>query len=503
MTAGGRPDGQAQRLLLAAAVASLVGLMWLLERVGVPGALLTPVLLCLPLVLSLLVGLSARTMSLATFDAADRSLPAAVATLALPVVVLALVVLAGNAPALRWGAVAGLVLHAALAPFLHRTAAPTPAGTLAGRFGWPARAAAVVVLVPVLFVALVLMLQDAAFVLAQSLGLGYPAALRLVLALCALVAMVGGLRAVAAVLAVQGGFLAGLAGLLAATLLATWWHAFVESVRSGVDTVLPVAAAGAARFAWLAGGPAQESGVTAFLVVMFGVAALPLVTGLSAAVPGRGLAGRVSLRAAVVLAAVVLVADTAEVYLPQSLLEGSWLLRQMSSVAHLATMLAGVAALGLNLGLVLSRDVYRVVAPRASTARKTIIARLAVLAALGGAAAAIPLAGGIAPAVAVNLLLGVSAAALLPGLAFALLPGGRGWTAALAILGAAAIVAVAELPALLPSLVAGSPALARAVGALGDTAPLWAAAWAVVVMALGLALSRARGAAAGQALASS
>lgn len=503
MMPGGRPDGQAQRLLLAAAMASAIGLMWLLERVGVPESLLTPVLLNLPLVLLLLVGLRARTMSLATFDAADRGLPPAVVTLALPVVVLALVVLAGNAPALRWGAVAGLVLHAILAPFLHDIAATTPAGTLAGRFGGPARFAVVVVLVPVTFVVLALMLQDAAVVLAQSLAMGYPAALRLLLVLAAAVAMVGGLRAVAAVLAVEGGLVAGLAVLLGGSLAAAWWHAFVESVRSGVETAMPFAEAGAPLLAWLAGGPAAEGGLVPFLVAMLGVAALPFVTGLSAALPARGLAGRVSLRAAVVLAAIILIADAAVVYLPAALLEGSWLLRQMSTVAHLATMLAGVAALGLHLGLMLSRDVYRVSAPRASTARKTVIARLAVLAAMGGAAAALPLAGGIAPGPAVDLVVGVSAGALLPVLVFALLPGGRGWAAALAILGGAAIVASAELPALAPALVAGTPALAWPAVRLGAAAPLWAAAWAVLVMALGLALSRGRGGAAGQALASS
>lgn len=503
MMAGGRPDGQAQRLLLAAAMASVIGLMWLLERVGVPESLLTPVLLSLPLMLFLVVGLKARTMSLAIFDAADRKLPAAVATLAMPVVVLALVVLAGNAPALRWGAVAGLVLHAILAPFLHDIAAPTPAGTLAGRFGGPARFAAVVVLVPVTFIALALMLQDAAIVLAQSLALGYPAALRILLVLAAVVAIVGGLRAVAATLAVQGGLLAGLAGLLAASLAAAWWHAFIESVRSGAETVMPVAGAGAPLLSWLAGGSTEEGMLVPFLVAMLGVAALPFVTGLSAALPGRGLAGRVSLRAAVVLAAVILIADAAVAYLPGALLEGSWLLRQMSAVAHLATMLAGVAALGLHLGLILSRDVYRVSAPRASTARKTVMARLCVLAVMGSAAAAVPLAGSVAPAVAVNLVLGVSAGALLPALVFTLLPGGRGWTAALAILGGAAIVVAAELPSLAPALVAGTPALAWPAARLGAAAPLWAAAWAVAVMALGLALPRGRGGTAGQALASS
>ncbi|APF38621.1 hypothetical protein BOQ54_15900 [Chelatococcus daeguensis] len=503
MMAGGRPVGQAQRLLLAAAMASVIGLMWLLERVGVPESLLTPVLLSLPLMLFLLVGLGARTMSLATFDAADRSLPAAVATLALPVVVLALLVLAGNAPALRWGAVAGLVLHAVLAPFLHDVAAPTPAGTLAGRFGAPARCAVVVVLMPVTFIALTLMLQDAAVVLAQSLAVGYPAALRLLFVLAAVVAMVGGLRAVAATLAVQGGLVAGFAGLLAAALAAAWWHTFAASLRSGMDTVMPFTRAGAPLLTWLAAGPGEEIVLAPFLVAMLGVAALPIVTCLSGALPGRGLAGRVSLRAAVVLAAVVLVADAAAVYLPGALLEGSWLLRQMSAVAHLSTMLAGVAALGFLLGLILSRDVYRVSAPRASTARKTVIARLAVLAALGGAAAAGPLAGSIAPAVAVNLILGVSAGTLLPALLFALLPGGRGWAVAIAILGGAAIVASTELPALAPALIAGTPALAWPAAWLGSAAPLWAAAWTVAVMALGLALSRWRGGTAGQALASS
>src|SRR5690606_41836454 len=100
MMAGGRPDGQAQRLLLAAAMASVIGLMWLLERVGVPESLLTPVLLSLPLMLFLLVGLKARTMSLAIFDAADRKLPAAAATLALPVGGLAPGVLARQAAGL-------------------------------------------------------------------------------------------------------------------------------------------------------------------------------------------------------------------------------------------------------------------------------------------------------------------------------------------------------------------------------------------------------------------
>lgn len=374
-------------------LAGLLGVLAVLERIGLPAGLMAPLMVGLALAAFAAAGLVSRTMLLADYDLAGRAMPVTANALATAAMLIGLVLIARDPVATGLGAAVGTLLAGlVVGPAVNASGAATLPAYLGRRYGGLARMLAALIVVASCFPALIAFVAMAMTALARTFSLTPEAAAATIAAVLVLASAFGGLRGI------------GMAQLAAGLALAAACVAVALSVMAGTS--------GNA----LAVPSFDDDRLLTALTAFVGTAALPplalrLATGASPAE-----ARQACLRAALMVAVPIFIAASAGG--DAIAWRGSAVVASLVEAALLLALLAAAAAFAFAIGNTIAHDVHHaLLSPRAAVSRRLIVARLLLIAVIAGGAAAATIVTW-SPAGLALWALSIAGAGLLPLLVF-------------------------------------------------------------------------------------
>ncbi len=378
-----RPDRDTTRRLGFAwtwgilAFAGFVGLLVVLERIGLPAGIIRPLFVVAIVVVSVASGIAARTMLLDDFDRAGRAMPQAANALAIAAVMAGLAAAAGHGGLPAILAVAATFLSSVLFALpLRRSGAATVAEWIGRRHGGFARSVAAIIVVATCLPALSPLLRSGGAVLATLLPVQPATAVVLMSVVIILVTIFGGLGGISGAQMGQGTV------LVAAMLVAA-----VPFVASATGLGFSGAEAAAERFA--AGPIVQNDPYLGILAPLAGAMVLPPVLMRFVAVVTPLQARRSGIWAAVLLAGFAALEAGGHFRAVGGGVFPSDVATSLVAAGLFAAMLAAATGFVFAIANTLSNDLHRRSGGiRMSASRKLIMARLFVVAIMAGAAMA-------------------------------------------------------------------------------------------------------------------
>jgi hypothetical protein len=376
----------------AIGLAIWMAVLAVLERVGLPDAIIAP-LVAVPAFLAIAVaGIASRTMLLAEYDVAGRTLPAGASALSLGAFAAGLLLVGGDPVFMGLGTIVGLLLAGLVfGPAFHRSGAATLGEWLGGdtRFG---RIVAGLFVAGCAFPALAGLVGAVADGLARHLALEPAPAIALTCGILAIAGMFGGWRGFSAAQlasAVVGG------GAALAALAAALKGGAIEAAPDFMQIAQPGRAA------------------TFVLGTALGLAASPSLFAPFAAAESASEGRKTALGAALIVVVVAVLAVSGAFGLADRM---SAAMATLIRTGALLFVVASAMGFSFATGNALANDVQRVVAaPRTPASRRLIAARLiliGVIAAAGYAA----LRSEQDPGALVRGGLALSCAALMPAM---------------------------------------------------------------------------------------
>lgn len=352
----------------AAVLVGFLGLLVILERIGLTASFMAPLMVGLALAAFAGAGLVARTMLVAQYDLIGGAMPVAANALALTAMTVGLVIIGRDPLAVGLGAAAGLAFAAwIVGRAMHASKALTLPEHLGKRHGRLVRTLAALIVVTSLFPALVAFIETASAMVARTYGVDPEHAVEIVVAGLILASVFGGMRGIS---------MAQLAAGVTIAIASLTIGAFVAADPTGL-----------APPALAFGGERLIAALTAFA----GVAAFPSVALRLAASPSRPEARRSGCWAAALLLVPVLIIaeaglDAADTW------GGSAVLASLVEAAGVLAMLAGAAGFAFAIAATLTNDIYHaLLSPEAAASRRLIVARLILVTVIAVAAAIVAL----------------------------------------------------------------------------------------------------------------
>ena len=374
------------------AFAAFLGLVAILERIGLPQFLVPPLVFAPTLVAFAALGVAMRTMLFAEFDAAGRAVPLPANVVAIGTTVTGVVVSGVEQLVVGLGCAIGLFAAGLMiAPALRTSGATTLAAFIGRHHGRTARAAGAIVTVGCCLPAAVALVDGASRGISAALAVAPSHAIQAVVAVLFCASVFGGLR-----------------GLSAANLVA----GAVLVIGAAVAVLFLVLGIPAGSYDRSVAGGGQNALLLALTALIGGFALPPLGQRFASAVSAEE-ARRAAHWAALFVAVLAFVLP-APSFDRATMFGTSAVGASLLAAAVVAAMLAAAIAFVFAMANTLSNDLHRAfLAPREAASRQLIMARLLVTIAIA-AVARLSAEAAIAPPVLVMWTITLAAAGLAP-----------------------------------------------------------------------------------------
>ena len=403
------------------AFTAFLSLLAILERVGLPGSLIPPLVFGPLLIAFAAMGVAKRTMLFAEFDAAGRSVPLPANTVVIATIALGLAVAGDHQVVVGIGAAIGLFAAGIMvAPAMRMAGVSTIAELFGRRHGRLARLTAALVTLLACLPVVVALINAVSLDLARALAVSPAAAMRACVAVLLCASVFGGLRGLTAANLTAGAAVVIAAGV--AFILLVWGNPGGSYVR--VSTVAD-----------------SEDALLLAAAAMLGTAALPPICQRFASAVSPQEARRAGRWAAVIVVLVAFVIPVVS-FERATLTSNAAVGANLMAAAAIGAMLAAAVAFAFAMANSLSNDIQRpFLAPRSAASRQLILARLMVAAIILGASR-LATEGGITAGNLVMWSLALAAAGLAPVLLLSTIMRFGGVSAALGMAAGTAVAAM-------------------------------------------------------------